>query len=492
MRLGTLIEGFESRGSHCDPDITGLSLDSRLVTPGDCFLALKGHRTDGASFIEEALDRGAAAILHGVVDTSEKLAVENCLYVDELNRHLGVIADRFFDSPSKRLNVCAITGTNGKTTVAHLLAHLFEQLGQAWGYIGTLGAGQARALNQTSNTTPDVISINRLLRSFSDSGCSGAALEASSHGLAQGRLDALQIAVAVLTNLQTDHLDYHGDAERYAEAKARLFTKAQLRVAVLNADEAFSARLEGQISRDVIIWRYGRSKNLQPAARFVVGQVVASSASGTEILIRHDQGQAVLRTNLIGEFNVDNLLATLTAALALGVELDQACQALASVGAPPGRLELVSDRDCSFQVYVDYAHTPDALHAALRCLRGICEGELRCVFGCGGDRDTEKRPLMGAAVAHHADRIFLTADNPRGESLEAINVAVLRGIGAHAQVDVIDDRRVAIAAAIDGCGPGDIVLIAGKGHEGQQIFADSAVPFSDRAVAQELLSRQLH
>jgi UDP-N-acetylmuramoyl-L-alanyl-D-glutamate--2,6-diaminopimelate ligase len=405
------------------------------------------------------------------------LAIPNA-GVSGLKNRIGEIAAHVYGEPSRALHMVGITGTNGKTSVAHWVAQTFSQLGRKTAVIGTVGNGFPGALTPALNTTPDAIELQQRLAHFRQQGATACAMEVSSHGLAQGRLNGTQFSVAVLTNLSRDHLDYHGDMDSYAAAKARLFSWPGLEWAVVNLDDAFGQRLEAEI-RLASVAGYGFQRGA------VVGEKLRLSQAGLHLAVRTDWGHAEVDAPLLGRFNAANLLAVLATLLVSGVKLDDACQALAHITPPPGRMQTLGG-DAHPLVVVDYAHTPDALEKVLATLREIVSGgRLICVFGCGGNRDRGKRPLMGQAAVAGADEVWITSDNPRNEDPRRIIDDVLAGTGDKPHVE--SDRARAIFEAIGGAHHGDVVVIAGKGHEDYQEIAGERQPFSDVAVARKAL-----
>lgn len=469
-----------------DAMLTDLTLDSRQVTPGGGFLACRGARHHGLDFAADVARRGAAAIvwesdgLHQPPQLADVVMAE----VPQLSARASLLADRFFASPSRQLDVVGVTGTNGKTTCAWLLAQAMTACGEPAAYVGTLGSAFAGELVAGEMTTPDAVTVQRSLAAFRDRGARKVAMEVSSHGLAQGRVQAVHFDAAVFTNLTRDHLDFHGDMQAYGAAKASLFEREDVRLRVFNVDDEFGASLA---ARPQFAGRIACSSRDSSAERgaFVHAHDMQYTAAGTRFELSSSFGDATVHTPLVGAFNVDNLLAVVAVLLGSGVALSRVLSAIAALQAPPGRLEVFTAPGKPMAV-VDYAHTPDALAQALRVLRRHCSGRLTVVFGCGGDRDRGKRPLMGAAAAQGADCIVLTNDNPRSEDPQQILDAITTGTGT-APVTVIPDRREAIAHAIGAGSEGDVVLVAGKGHETTQIVGTASRAFSDREVVRELL-----
>lgn len=481
-QLRELLEGIVRVPGLSNREVRGLQVDSRRVKPGDLFLALPGMIVDGRDFIGDAVASGAAAIVYEADDGYALHGMPVPAFaVSGLRRQIGVIADRFYDAPSQRLVVVGVTGTNGKTTCTQLLAQALDQPPRRCAVIGTLGYGFPGALNASIHTTPDAVTVHRLFAEFIDQGAAQVAMEVSSHALEQGRVNGVSFDVAVFTNLTRDHLDYHGDMETYGQAKSGLFVAPGLKYAVINHDDAFGRRLLSGVGAPVTVLSYGLES----------GDIRAREAhplpDGLLLRVTTPDGEMELRSPLVGRFNAYNLLAVLTTLLALGVKLEDAAARLARAQAPTGRVERFGGAKGLPLVVVDYAHTPDALEKILYALREHARGKLWCVFGCGGDRDRGKRPAMGEIAERLADRVVLTDDNPRHEPGDAIIADILGGM--RTSPEVIRDRRAAIAAAIRGAGEGDIVLVAGKGHEDYQQVGDERLPYSDREVVQNLMGR---
>jgi UDP-N-acetylmuramoyl-L-alanyl-D-glutamate--2,6-diaminopimelate ligase len=458
--------------------ITDLTLDSRQVTSGAAFIAVEGGREHGLAYASEALARGAAIVLYEPTPKFPRVEAPS-LAVPGLKARLGDLAHAFYAlRPAPTL--VGVTGTNGKTTVAYLLAQTLGQPQRPCGYIGTLGYGVPPQLTAHGLTTPDTLTLHRELAELHTA---RVAMEVSSHALAQDRIAGLAFHTAVFTNLTRDHLDLHGDFTSYGNAKRRLFRLPGLKYAVVNADDPFGASLGSDLPPGCELTR----TSTRGAGAELVGRVRRSDLAGLDIEINGKFGTGRLQSKLIGTFNAENLLAALGALLAQGMPLRLACASLGVAKPAPGRMEVLGGPPDKPWVVIDYAHTPDALQRVLGTLEAAVVGELTCVFGCGGDRDRGKRPLMGAVAADLADRIVLTDDNPRSEDPAAIVSEIRAGVGEHPRVSVMHDRRAALASAIGKARPGDVVLIAGKGHESEQLLGEERRVFSDRAVAAELL-----
>lgn len=470
--------------------ISRLVTDSRAVAAGDTFVAYPGANEDGRKFIAQAIANGANAVIW----EAERFAWNNDwhvpnLAVRDLRHHAGEIADYVYGGPSKKLWMVGITGTNGKTSCSHWLGQSFSALGKKTALIGTLGNGFPGALQATLNTTPDAIRLHGLLAEYLQQGAQTVVMEVSSHALAQGRVNGVNYDVALLTNLSRDHLDYHGDMASYAAAKRRLFDWQQLKYAVLNLDDNFGFDLADQLqSTDVEVIGYGLGESALKQAersgiRMVHGSELQMTGAGISLKLHTSWGGAKLDSCLVGRFNASNLLGALAVLLVSGVELSDAVRELARADAAPGRMQNLGGGDCP-AVVVDYAHTPDALEKVLQSLREVVagRGKLVCVFGCGGDRDRGKRPMMGQVAEKLADVCIVTSDNPRNEEPQDIIAAIVSGmVGPHYRI--IEDRAVAIAHAIRSADARDTVLLAGKGHETYQEIKGVKYPFSDLETA---------
>jgi UDP-N-acetylmuramoyl-L-alanyl-D-glutamate--2,6-diaminopimelate ligase len=481
--LRDLLQGYADAP---DLPVSGIASDSRLVGEGDVFFACQGERSHGLDYLDEVRAAGAAAV---VWDSSTATAPTDAglptIGVADLGAKLGTIADRFYGSPSAALNVYGVTGTNGKTTVAWLLAQCGELLGEPCGYIGTLGHGLGEVVGAEGMTTPAALELHGQLAEFVAGHARHAALEVSSHALSQGRVDGVRFDAALFTNLTRDHLDYHASMRDYFESKARLFTDYAPRNRIINLDSEYGLQLAERCGQDVVTvsTNFDRVANGRP---YVFVRSVVATGQGSDVTFTSAWGDGRFMLALPGDFNVANAALVLALLLRKGVDLETACECMSLLQAPPGRMERVPGNGPV--VYVDYAHTPNALEVALRALRAHVRGKLWCVFGCGGDRDAGKRPQMGRIAERMSDRVVLTSDNPRSEDPQAIIDDILGGFARPETATVIEDRAAAIAWTIEQAGAGDIILIAGKGHEGYQQIGDERRVFSDRAVAQSVLA----
>jgi UDP-N-acetylmuramoyl-L-alanyl-D-glutamate--2,6-diaminopimelate ligase len=479
MSLATLLEGW------CDTppalSVSGLTLDSRKVSPGDAFLAVAGGTTHGLAFASQAQARGAKVIIHDGLAPVPPQDIPQ-VYVAGLGGLLSSLAARFFHAPSEQLIVAGVTGTNGKTSTAHFIAQAWQRTNGKAGLIGTIGYGALPRLRKAELTTPDAVATQHMLSECIDEGVEYVAMEVSSHALEQGRCADVAFDAAVFTNLSRDHLDYHGSMERYASAKRRLFTEYRPRFAVINADDEFGRTLIAELAGRAEVLSYGTNGSSELRAG-----VLEMDSSGMALNITSPWGQGKLHASLLGRFNVSNLMAAAGTLALLGMPWSQVMHQLELMHPVPGRMHCLGGENDQPLVVVDFAHTPDALKQALTALRSHLHGRLTCVFGCGGDRDRGKRPMMAAVAESLADRVVVTTDNPRSEAPQAIFEDMLAGMHSPANALVISDRGAAIRQAIMESRPGDIVLVAGKGHETWQESNGQRLPFSDEATVRAVL-----
>ena len=470
----------------------GISADSRAISTGDLFVAYPGFSNDGRRFIGDALARGAAAVLWEAEggEWPAQYELPN-LPVRGLRDQVGDLADQIFNEPSRRLWVAGVIGTNGKTTVSQWLARAMQELGGRCAIIGTLGWGFPGSLEAGLHTTPDAVDVHRQLDRFGRAGADSVAMEVSSIGLDQGRVNGVRFDLAIFTNLTRDHLDYHGDMACYARAKAQLFESKDIGAAVINADDAFGREQARKlIGRGVRVIAYGleRAREAQlPGAEFVLADALRNTLAGQQFRLCWRHHRLPMSPQSIGSFNVSNMLAVIACLLARGVDIDAAARVVGHLNAPEGRMQLIGGI-AEPLVVVDYAHTPDALTQVLSATRSTAdtrEGRLICVFGCGGDRDTGKRPLMGEVAARLADKVILTSDNPRGEDPEQILSDIAAGAPA---ADRILDRSEAIRHALLGAAADDVVVLAGKGHEDYQEVGGVRRHYSDIEQSREALA----
>lgn len=481
MKLRKLLKPYPSvvvKGSK-EVEITGICANSKMVAPGNLFIARKGFTHDGAAFIEEAVSAGAAAVLTDIYDPFLHNVVQ--VLSPKIPHFEGEIAKNFYQSACDRLLLVGVTGTNGKTTIAYLLKHLLDAARLRAGLIGTIhwviGEHQIPSLN----TTPDLITNHKLFYEMVQTGCQAAVMEVSSHGLDQGRVVGLDFDVAIFSNLTLEHLDYHKTMEEYADAKSLLFKGLQGGKAVVNGDDPWAeVVLRGC---QAAVFRYGIEKEADLKA-----EGVRLSAEGTRCTLLYQGQQIAFYTSLIGRFNLYNCLAALAGALACDLPLESAILALQTFKSVPGRLERIANK-LHLDIFVDYAHTDDALENVLKTLFEIKKTRIITVFGCGGNREVSKRPKMGAVAEKFSDCVVLTTDNPRQEDPDEIIRQSLAGFKNPARVVVEPDRRQAIEKAIDLALPNDILLIAGKGHETYQVFAHKTIEFDDRKVVHEVCEK---
>jgi UDP-N-acetylmuramoyl-L-alanyl-D-glutamate--2,6-diaminopimelate ligase len=480
LQLSELLDGFTEVDMNGDCIVSSITIDSRSVVSGSLFLAMPGVSTDGRQFIAHADRQGAAAVLYEATDEFMPPDISVPMYpVSDLTAVAGQIADRFYDSPSRKLTVIGVTGTNGKTTCTQLLAQVLDAPDRRCAIIGTLGNGFVDSLDTTVHTTPDVITVHALMAKFVTAGAGCVCIEVSSHALEQGRINGVSFDIAVFTNLSRDHLDYHCDMESYAAAKASLFTIPGIKVAVINQEDDFGRELLSTLDDNIRAISFGLEQGDYHT------RIIVADIDGLQMKTATPYGGVSIRTELFGRFNAANLLAVLAAVVACGLSLDEAAKRLAQVKPVTGRMERFGGRNHSPLVVVDYAHTPDALEKVLQALREHTAQTLWCVFGCGGDRDRGKRPQMGRVAEELADKVVITDDNPRHEDPDQIVNDIRSGMSVEAKV--IHRRAQAISEVIESASEGDIVLLAGKGHEDYQQIGDERIHFSDREVVTEVL-----
>jgi len=464
--------------------ISGIELDSRKVARGDLFLAIPGEAHDGRQFIEQAVANGAAAIaaeppVRGFVDAVPVPLVE----VPELQQECGHLASRFYHQPSRHLHMVGVTGTNGKTTTSRLVAQLGRLLGKRCGVIGTLGASLEDDVAQGINTTPDAVSLQRQLADWRDTRVFLVSMEVSSHAMVQGRANGVEFETAIFTNLSHDHLDYHGNMDAYGRAKLALFAVDGLQHALVNLDDGFAANVCAVLDEEVSLLTY----SVHNTAADIYLRNAVFSPLGVRATLHTPWGQGHLDSPLPGDFNLANLAAAVAAMVLAGEPLEAVLEAVPRLQPVPGRMQAIPNQ-LGLQVIVDYAHTPDALEQVLAALRDHVQGRLVCVFGCGGDRDREKRQVMGRVACSLSDRVIVTSDNPRGEHPAAILADI--ETGCRGDYVLVEDRAGAIARSIAEAAPGDCIVIAGKGHEDYQLVEGVKLPFSDEEQALQALARR--
>ncbi|MGR8929772.1 MAG: UDP-N-acetylmuramoyl-L-alanyl-D-glutamate--2,6-diaminopimelate ligase [Gammaproteobacteria bacterium] len=483
MRLSHLLHNIADIES--DVEIGGLCLDSRKVRNSDLFVAVNGALQHGIIYAGQAIGNGAAAIIYDPegFDKNElnDIAIV-AVAIKNLSRYLGEIAARFYGRPSTQIDVIGITGTNGKTTCSQLIAQAIPNCG----VIGTLGWGTPDRLNDTPNTTPDPLALQEILHRFTTEHKTCVAMEVSSHGLEQGRVNAIDFKGAVFTNLSRDHLDYHGDMDAYLRAKLGLFTNPALDFAVVNLDDENSHRVLAALKDKVKRWAFSSRDRLIDGAECLTTSQIEHSSEGIRFKVTWSDKQALVKTPIVGAFNLENVMSVLCVLLAMGWSFEEAVVRLAHLRPVVGRMEKFGGQGKP-TVIVDYAHTPDALEKVLMAVKG--SGKLWTVFGCGGDRDKGKRPQMGHIAETHADRVIVTDDNPRTEISENIIADILKGCRSD-KISVINDRYTAINTVIQQAKPNDCIVIAGKGHENYQDVNGVRMPFSDQRVVQEALEKR--
>lgn len=490
--LGHLLQGLLQISSQDDAEVTGITSDSRAVHPGDLFIAYQ--KTNVIDHIKSAIESGAVAIVMESEQTPDiPIFSVPVLALPNLRAQAGLIAARFFGHPTHSMNVIGVTGTNGKTTVSYLIAQacaLHDQ-GQNYqrqsGLIGTLGYGCFDQIIKGPNTTPEPVSLQNILADMRQQGVEQVAMEVSSHGLEEYRVAGVEFDIAVFTNLSRDHLDYHRTMQAYAESKRRLFSDYLITKAVINVDDAYGRELIQEFKDKIEVIAYSLNTDHSYDFPVVAANIVAGEAAGLTLSVESPWGEGTLTSALVGEFNAANLLAALSALCLSGMTWTDALASLSKCLPVPGRMESFK-KEGKPLVVVDYAHTPDALTQVLMTARTLTSGKLVCVFGCGGDRDKGKRAEMGQVAEACADHLFLTNDNPRGESAELIIEDIISGIKDHSRFTKEADRKQAIHAAIESASSHDVVLIAGKGHEDYQEIAGVRRPFSDRLIVQAALS----
>lgn len=481
MKLDALMNPWLSEPLK-DIEIMGLQNDSRKVKPGDLFLAYPGAQADGRLFISNAVSSGAVAIAYDpqgfsgqIPDTVAKIAIEN------LSNKIAEIACHFYDKPSSKLKITGITGTNGKTTIAYLLAQAYDLLEKPAAYIGTLGEGKTSDIKPLGNTTPDALSLQRIFSSYVDQGIQQVCMEVSSHALEQGRVLGVAFDQAIYTNLSHEHLDYHQTMDAYSHAKAKLFGFTTLQSAIVNADDKYGDFMSKNLPKHTKKITYGLKRGEIKATHCKLGM------AGSDFTIETPAGNFETHIQLLGSFNIYNCLALFASLLADGYTPDIIVTLMAQLKASPGRMETILTSPVTL---VDYAHTPDALENALLTLNALKKARLIVVFGCGGDRDKSKRPLMGKIANKYADIVIVTSDNPRTEEPQNIMRDIVQGIGNDKDVITIESREKAIEYALNLATQEDIILVAGKGHENYQEIGNKRYHFSDQEIIRELNSKQ--
>lgn len=477
-------------------DVTGVAIDSREVKSGDLFMAYRGTQVNGVDYINDAIQAGAVAI---AIDEDEEVNLQSIsvIKVPGLREQAGIIISRFYDEPSKQMQVIGVTGTNGKTTVSYMIAQVLFILGKQSAVIGTIGNGRLGKIESANTTTPDPVKLHTLFSSWKNN-VDSVVMEVSSHALDQGRVAGTEFNTVIFTNLSRDHLDYHGTLEEYANAKFQLFQSSGLQHAVINVDDDYGIQLIDLLPTGLNIIAYSAEKNKFETRRkdvsFVFCESIEIDHLKTKLTIERPWGQVTIKTALLGKFNIENILAAFSTLCVSGFSAEKVAAALSLFTGVPGRMECFFFRLNSSAkplLIVDYAHTPDALDKALTALRPYCKGKLFCIFGCGGDRDIGKRSQMGTIAESLADQVVITNDNPRTESEEKIVEDILVGIKDKSKVTIKYDRSDAIINTFLNANEDDVILIAGKGHETTQQIGSTLLPFSDRELARRLTEGDL-
>lgn len=485
--LGELLSGLIPVDTSID--VSGVAIDSREVKSGDLFIAYRGSQFNGIDYIDDAIQSGAVAI---AIDEDEEVNLKSIsvttVKVPGLRKQAGLIISRFYDEPSKEMQVIGVTGTNGKTTVSYMIAFALYVLGKQSAVVGTLGYGRFKQIETSATTTPDPVKLHSLFSSWRNE-VDYVAMEVSSHALDQGRVAGTEFDIAVFTNLSRDHLDYHKTLEVYADAKFQLFESPGLKHAIVNIDDAYGVQLMDSLPDGLKFIAYSTKINQLESNKkevsFVYCEKIEIDHLKTELTVQSPWGQAIIQTSLLGKFNIENILAAFSTLCVTGFSVEQVAAALSGFTGIPGRMEYFASEGKPLLI-VDYAHTPDALEKALTALRPYCNGKLFCIFGCGGDRDVGKRSQMGSIAESLSDQIVLTNDNPRTESPEQIVENILEGINDKSQVTIKYDRSDAITNTFLNASKNDVILIAGKGHETTQQIGSTLSPFSDRELARRL------
>jgi len=471
-----------------------LSNDSRDIKTGDIFAATIGSLSDGRAYIDNAIALGASLVLaqcedinaHGKVEYKQTVPVVQFF---ELHQHLSTLAHLYYQQPHQKLNTIGITGTNGKTTVSQLIAQLLERCGKSCAVIGTVGAGKLDNLSPIKNTTPGPTELNKLLNGFVLDGISHVAMEVSSHALDQHRIAPSMIDIAVFTNLSRDHLDYHQTMENYAQAKKQLFTQNHTQIAILNGDDSYAKQwLLTWASQDTL-WVYGLDASIKNYQQFLYATAIKRTSRGVEFILETHQGKVDIQSALMGDFNISNVLAAAAVMLSQGYSLSEVAKAISQLSATLGRMEIFAAANLPTSV-VDYAHTPDALESALQACKSHCQGKLHIVFGCGGDRDKGKRPLMGAIAEKHANTLVITNDNPRTESPESIAQDILSGCKHPEKATVNLTRKNAVINTIEQSAVNDMILFAGKGHENYIVIGHDEIAYNERELVHSIYANK--
>ena len=486
--LSWLLADFIAIPKESDRLITGIALDSRKVQPGDLFCAYQGYKEDGAKYIEAAIQNGAVAVI-----CDDNKLERNCLvplfFLANLHNIVGELAAKFYHYPAHKMTIVGVTGTNGKTSITQFIARALARFNKKCGVIGTLGIGFPDHLVATGLTTPDAITIQKTLADLLQNGAEAVAVEASSHSLAQNRLEAVNPQIAVFTNLTRDHLDYHTTMKNYFSAKLKLFQMLSVKFALINVDDEYASQLIQALPEHVQAFGYsieGKSLDIP----MLTATKISILSHGFTAEIKTPWGEGSFRSSLLGRFNIANLLAVLGVLCLMDINFKDALQSLEQLTTVPGRMVTIKISEETPLVVVDYSHTPDALEKALSVLHEHCSGKIWCVFGCGGDRDRGKRPIMGQIAERCSDHFIITNDNPRTEDPKQIVADILSGLAAPEKAVIEYDRGKAIRLAIHAADANDVVLIAGKGHENYQILGGETIHFDDVEEARAALGQE--
>ena len=496
--LDQILQGIITVPVSMNREICEIALDSRKVVSDSCFFSLTGRRENGLNYIQDALSKGAVAIV-----ADDKKAKEQCVkhgvplfIIPELKKYLGTIAKRFYDDPSREIKLIGVTGTNGKTTIAYLLKEALQYLKKSCLYIGTLGAGSLKFEDFLSldNTTPDIFTLNDLFYSHRYKKVTHCVLEASSIGLDQDRLQGLNLNIAIFSNITQEHLDYHNDFEAYKNAKAKLFKTENLQYAIINIDDDFGRLLADSLRENISLFKISLNQSKIKNDKSIIGaKNITFNKVGCSFELVYGAQTYLVRSRLIGRFNIFNLLAVAAVLISQNVSLNEVAFILSLIGDVPGRMESCGRNSNGCPIYIDYAHTPDALENALKSLRQVYPSpvnKLFLIFGCGGDRDKSKRPSMGLIAEKYADSVMLTSDNPRNENPLEIIEDILSGMKDKSQIMINTDRELAINISVKSAKKNDVILIAGKGHEEYQETFSGKNFFSDKLIIHKLLREE--
>lgn len=482
MKLSLLLNDKLPSQLAQDIEVSGLALDSRKVKPGDLFFACVGTQLDGRLYIEDAIKRGAQVVLAEGTPALEMRESIPVIFMPDLSKQVGSIASHFYHSPSEKMQIVGITGTNGKTSCSYFIAEALTHHHFPCGVIGTLGNGLYGNIQESNLTTPDAVTLQKTFADFLSLGAKHVAMEVSSHSIDQGRMNGIDFAIGIFTNLTRDHLDYHGTMENYGNTKKKFFEQAATKTIILNADDAFGKKLIAEFQGKKPVYAYSLEKPTQSSdIPFIYAENIRLDINGIHATVISPWGQGELSAQLIGKFNLSNVLAAFTALCLLEIPFEKVLQLISQLKSVPGRMQALGGKEKPL-VVVDYAHTPDALEKVLQALRNHCQGKLICIFGCGGDRDRGKRPMMAAIAEKFSDCVMVTDDNPRTENPAQIFQDIFQGFSAPKDILHEHDRTKAIQTMIREAKAGDCVLIAGKGAETYQMIGDKKIHFSDVEV----------